>query len=45
MVFKLVEAAARTWRRRNGANQLPLVIEGITFTDCVAARNTETRSA
>jgi len=45
MVFKLVQAAAKTWRRLNGANQLPLVIEGITFTDGVAARDTETRAA
>jgi transposase-like protein len=45
MVFKLVQAAAKTWRRLKGANQLPLVIEGITFTDGVAARDTETRAA
>lgn len=45
MVFKLVQAAAKTWRRLNGANQLPLLIEGITFTDGVAARDTETRAA
>ena len=38
MVFKLVQAAAKTWRRLKGANQLPLVIEGVTFTDSVAAR-------
>jgi len=36
MVFKLVQAAAKTWRRLKGANQLPLVIEGVTFTDGVA---------
>ena len=45
MVFKLVQAAARTWRRLKGANQLPLVIEGITFTDGVAANDTDTRAA
>ena len=45
MVFKLVQAAAKTWRRLKGANQLPLVIEGVTFTDGVAARDTETRAA
>ncbi|TQE95903.1 MAG: IS256 family transposase, partial [Spiribacter salinus] len=28
MVFKLVQAAGKTWRRLKGANQLPLVIEG-----------------
>jgi len=45
MVFKLVQAAAKTWRRLKGANQLPRVIEGVTFTDGVAARDTETRAA
>jgi putative transposase len=33
MVFKLVMAAARTWRRLKGENQLPKVIEGVTFKD------------
>ena len=33
MVFTLVRAASKKWRRLNGANQLPRVIEGITFTD------------
>lgn len=36
MVFSLVRAASKTWRRRNGAHQLPRVIEGVTFTDGVA---------
>src|SRR6056297_2669443 len=45
MVFKLVQAAAKTWRRLKGANQLPLVIEGVTFTDGVASNNTENRAA
>jgi transposase-like protein len=45
MVFKLVQAAAKTWRRLKGANQLPQVIEGVTFTDGVAARDTATRAA
>jgi transposase-like protein len=31
MVFKLVDAAAKTWRRLKGENQLPKVIAGITF--------------
>jgi transposase-like protein len=35
MVFKLVVAAARTWRRLKGENQLPKVIEGVTFKDGV----------
>jgi putative transposase len=31
MVFKLVNAAAKTWRRLKGENQLPKVIAGIKF--------------
>ena len=31
MVFKLVNAAAKTWRRLNGENQLPKVVQGIKF--------------
>ena len=45
MVFKLVQAAAKTWRRLKGANQLPLVIEGVTFTDGVAESDTKNRTA
>jgi len=45
MVFKLVQAAAKTWRRLKGANQLPPVIEGLTFTDGVAENDTENRAA
>lgn len=45
MVFKLVQAAAKTWRRLKGANQLPLVINGVTFTDGVASNATENRAA
>ncbi len=31
MVFKLVTAAARTWRKLKGENQLPKVIQGVKF--------------
>ena len=31
MVFKLVTAAAKTWRRLKGENQLPKVVQGIKF--------------
>src|SRR6186713_1153879 len=31
MVFKLVFAAAKTWRRLKGENQLPKVIDGVRF--------------
>ena len=33
MVFKLVEGAQKTWRRLNGPQQLPKVIQGVKFTD------------
>lgn len=45
MVCKLVQAASKTWRRLKGANQLPLVIEGVTFIDGVANNDAETRAA
>jgi putative transposase len=31
MVFKLVSAATKTWRRLKGENQLPKVAQGIKF--------------
>ena len=33
MVFKLVVAASKTWRRLKGENQLPKVVAGATFRD------------
>jgi hypothetical protein len=33
MVFKLVMAAAKSWRRLMGENQLPRVIAGVRFKD------------
>ena len=33
MVFKLVEAAQRSWRRLDGHNQLPKLIQGVKFAD------------
>ena len=45
MVFKLVQAAAKTWHRLKGANQLPMVIQGVTFTDGVATQDADNRAA
>ena len=45
MVFKLIRAAAKTWRRLKGENRLPLVIAGITFTDGVALTATADQRA
>ena len=36
MVFKLIQAAQASWRRLDGQNQLPKVIEGVKFTDGIA---------
>jgi putative transposase len=35
MIFKLAEAAEKSWRRLDGHNQLPKVILGVTFADGV----------
>jgi putative transposase len=37
MVFTLVRAASKTWQKLKGANQLWRVIEGVKFTERVAA--------
>jgi len=44
MVFKLVMAAAKTWRRLQGQNQLPKVIKGVKFRDGIEVAP-ETKSA
>jgi transposase-like protein len=45
MVFKLVMAASRTWRRLKGENRLPMVIAGVRFTDGVAVDETPDQHA
>jgi transposase-like protein len=45
MVFKLVMAAAKTWRKLKGENQLPKVIQGVTFKDGVEVINTPAQDA
>jgi putative transposase len=45
MVFKLVMAAAKTWRRLKGENQLPKVIQGVIFRDGVEVINTPKQTA
>jgi len=45
MVFKLVMAASRTWRRLKGENRLPQVVERVTFVDGVAVTATPTKDA
>ena len=45
MVFKLVMAAAKIWRRLQGQNQLPKVIQGVTFRDGVEVADTPEQTA
>ena len=46
MVFKLVDAAQKSWRRLDGHNQLPKLIQGVRFTDGieVAANSASSKS-
>jgi len=45
MVFKLVTAAAKTWRRLKGENQLPKVVQGVRFTNGVEVTDTPAQNA
>ena len=45
MVFKLVMAAAKTWRKLKGENQLPKVIQGVTFRNGVEVIDTPEQTA
>jgi len=45
MVFKLVTAAAKTWRRLKGENQLPKLVQGVRFTNGVEVTETPAHSA
>jgi putative transposase len=45
MVFKLVMAAAKTWRRLKGENQLPKIIAGVTFRNGGEIVNTPEQNA
>jgi hypothetical protein len=38
MAFNRVQAAQKSWRKLDGQNQWPKVIEGINFTDGIKAR-------
>jgi putative transposase len=39
MVFKLIMAAAKSWRRLQGQNQLPKVVRGVKFHDGIEVAN------
>ena len=45
MVFTLIMAASRTWRRLKGENQLPKVITGVRFRDGVEVTETSDQRA
>ncbi len=45
MVFKLVMAAAKTWRRLKGDNQLPKIIQGVTFRNGVEVTDAPEQTA
>ena len=45
MVFKLVSAAAKTWRRLKGENQLPKVVRGVKFQNGVEVIDTPAHNA
>src|SRR3954447_21968496 len=45
MVFKLVMAATKTWHKLKGENQLPKVIQGVTFRNGVEVSNTPAQNA
>jgi putative transposase len=45
MVFKLVEGAEKSWRRLDGHNQLPKLIQGVKFTDGIEAVRQDAQTA
>ena len=45
MIFKLAEAAEKSWRRLNGHNQLPKVILGVKFTDGIEVVRPQAQAA
>ena len=45
MVFKLIIAASKTWRRLKGENRLPMLVAGVKFTDGVAITATSDQRA
>jgi putative transposase len=45
MVFKLVMAAAKIWRRLKGEKQLPKVTQGVTFRNGVEVTDTPAQTA
>ena len=45
MIFKLAEAAERSWRRLDGHNQLPKIILGVRFADGIEVVKSQAQAA
>jgi putative transposase len=45
MIFKLAEAAERSWRRLDGHNQLPKVVVGVKFPDGIEVVRSQAQDA
>jgi hypothetical protein len=45
MIFKLAEAAERSWRRLDGHNQLPKIILGVRFVDGIEVVRSQAQAA
>jgi hypothetical protein len=45
MIFKLGEAAEKSWRRLDGHNQLPKIILGVRFTDGIEVVKPQAQAA
>ena len=45
MVYKLTDAAQKSWRRLDGPNQLPKLIQGVKFTDGVEVISPQSQAA
>ena len=45
MIFKLAEAAERSWRRLDGHNQLPKVVVGVKFADGLEVVRSQAQAA
>jgi putative transposase len=45
MIFKLAEAAEKSWRRLDGHSQLPKVILGVKFTDGIDVVTSQAQAA
>ena len=45
MVFKLIIIAAQTWRKLKGDNQLPKIIQSVTFSNSIGVPNDDQHAA